>query len=126
MPTQQPTANRAVEAVGEPTGALPGWQPWRRTKKPRFLAGLFLSEPPRLAKPTAWLDVLATGLSAFWARVSERPESSGWLAGPQLVDDDERITLCPASAGLFLALHRASLGTQHSGCRFTYRPCSQL
>ena len=47
------------------------------------------------------------------------------------------VRACPASAGLFLAhpprsarlasrrsLHRASLGTQHSGCRFTYRPCS--
>ena len=58
-------------------------------------------------------------------------QTGSWCHGALVV------RILPRFGGAFLAhpprsarlasrrsLHRASLGTQHSGCRFTYRPCS--
>ena len=83
------SARLATLAADEEKASLPG--------------GAFSVEAPALGETNRAARRSCCGLVGnFWARVSERPESSGWLAGPQLVDDDEPITLCPASAGLFL------------------------
>ena len=107
-------------------GACADAEPTARLDVLSWLAAEFRCRGFFCRGPRAWRNqprgstFLLRACRQFWARVSERPESSGWLAGPQLVDDDEPITLCPPSAGLFLRTLPAPPGLR-AGARSTGR-----
>jgi hypothetical protein len=103
--SNQPPAAR-LKGVGEPTGALRERQvgnPGGGRKSLASWRGFFCRGPRAWRNQPRGSTFLLRACRQFWARVSERPESSGWLAGPQLVDDDEPITLCPLRRGFSCA-----------------------